>query len=486
MSARTSSRRAVGRRARVAARALLLLLLAVARTPHAAAQGAPGTPPDKPPPPAGAPPLGVPPADSGAPKADGTTPAAPAAGAANATGGAGGKPEPLPGEPRCGWCGTTGKVPFDKGTKGPDLEDDHGGHWKVDYCSEAISGENQGIKWMPCPNCKTPSLKALADKEYEQLTTANITWLNEQRKTDTLTKTEKPLVHVQSTHFCIVTDIPKVTTPDKKNYKTHEMAHLYIRRLEELYERFQTMFGVTDSDNLRNMHFVFIFEKQEQQFLAAPVYTALSGEPTVRRAGGSKDISAVVTLWDKSEFPKDQDMWRHQIHEAIHQFSAVYYNFRWFKVGADGNYEKGLSPPWLNDKYGWLDEGLSHWFEIDFDGIANTYCFREQDAHSRWGSADWRKNIYKAVLADDVPSFPEVITKPSQSLSAKEHQFCWSWVDFLMQRDRLAVGKAMKLAKQKTDTRDILKQAWSLSIPQFLSEWTDYVKDAYAPSNKGK
>ncbi len=498
MRARSATSRPVASRLgdllRLAAIPLLLGALLAPASEAQIVPGGPGgaTPPDKPPP-AGGFPIGAPPTtpqDGGG--GSGGEPEEPVPGA-GATGGAaggavpgdaggarglGGKPEPLPGEPRCGWCGTTGRVPFDKG-KGPDLEDESEDSWKVEYCSEAIDSPNQGLSWMPCPNCKTPSLKARAEKEYAEITARNKAWLDEHRRTDRLAKVEKPLVHVQTTHFCIVTDYPRITASDKKSYRTHEFAHLYARRLEQLHARFQKMFGVHDSNNLRNLHFVYIFEKEQQQFLAAPVYTALSGLPTVRRAGGSKDLSAVVTFWDKAEFPKDGDMVRHQIHEAVHQFTAVYYDLSWFKPG-----ELGLSPPWLNDKYGWLDEGLSHWFEIDYDGIANTYCFREQDAHSRWGGSDWRKNIFKAVAAGDVPSFAEVITKSSQALSAKEHQFAWSWVDFLMQQDRLLMGKAMKLCKQKFETRDILKQAWGFTMIDFESRWSAYVKEAYAPSNK--
>ncbi len=103
-----------------------------------------------------------------------------------------------------------------------------------------------------------------------------------------LVKSAKPLVHVQTTHFCITTDIGHITTIDKKTYKTHEIAHLYARRLEDLYARYQTMFGIKDSNNMRNLHYVYIFEKPEQQVLAAPVYTGLSGLPTVRRSAAPR------------------------------------------------------------------------------------------------------------------------------------------------------------------------------------------------------
>jgi len=387
-------------------------------------------------------------------------------------------PTPAPDEPRCGWCKTTGKVPFEVSSKFS-AEDDSGPGWKIEFCSEAIESDNMGIDWQPCPRCKSPTLKAAAVAEYEALRKANEAWLAEARKVDKTAQSDEPLVHVRSTHFWIVTDVPKISTDDHKTYKTHEMAHLYVRRMETLYARFQKMFGIDDSENMRNAHSIFIFEKQAPAYRVAPVYTGLSIENavSVKRSGGTNKESVIVSWWDKGIYPKDQDMYRHQIHNMIHQLTAIYYDFTWFQPG-----ETGLSPPWLNDKYGWLDEGLAHWFEIDFDKKANTYCFREQDSSSRWGGDDWRANIYKAVSAGDRLAFSDVSAKPSQSLSAKEHQFAWSWVDYLMAQDTAAMGKALKLCKQQVPSRDILKQAWGINLLTFEDDWAQWVEDHYAPT----
>lgn len=393
-------------------------------------------------------------------------------------------PVPSPDEPRCGWCKTTGKVPFELSPRWAvetDQDEQDPPRWKIEFCSEAIGSENMAMDWQPCERCKTPSLKAAAVAEYEAARKSKETWLAEARKLDKTSQVEEPLTHVRSTHFWIATDYPKINTEDKKTYKTHELAHLYIRRMEALYARFQSMFGIHDSDNMRNVHFIFIFQRQGPAFRAAPVYTGLSIENavTVKRSGGSDKDSVIVGWWDKGAYPKDQDMHRHQIHNMLHQLTAIYYDFSWFKPG-----EMGLSPPWLNDKYGWLDEGLAHWFEIDFDKKANTYCFREQDSTSRWGSDDWRANIYKAVLAGDVPSFSDTSAKPSQSLSAKEHQFAWSWVDYLMAQDTAAMGKALKLCKLEQPSREILKEAWGINLLTFESDWAEWVEDHYAPTAK--
>jgi hypothetical protein len=387
-------------------------------------------------------------------------------------------PEPAPGEARCGWCQTTGRTPFDAAGEFQ-LELETGPTWKVTHCSEALTSDNMGLPWAPCARCKTPSLQAKAQAEWDGRRKAGDAWLKDRRRADVLAGVDDPLVHVQTTHFLVVWNIPRITTAAKKSYDEHEAAHLYARRLEELYARYQKMFGITDRNNMKNLHTVMVFEKPEQQAGVAPAYTGLEGLPTVQRAGGANHDSVTVTWWDKGFAPKEIDMWRHQIHEAIHQFTAVYYDIMWFKPG-----EIGLSPPWLNDKYGWMIEGLAHWFEIDLDRRSETYCMREQNVDSRWGGTDWRKNIYKAVSGGDIPVFSEVINKPNSSLTAKENQFAWSWVDFLLSRDAAAMGKAMKLAKQKMATRDILKEAWGLSMLDFEAQWKAWVLETYAPTKK--
>jgi hypothetical protein len=392
-------------------------------------------------------------------------------------------PEPLPGEPRCGWCGTTGKLPVDV-NKRWSPEQGSGPGWKVEYCSEAIESENMALDWEPCARCKTPSLKARADTEFAGITKRNQDWLAERRRVDTTVRTgKKPMVHVQTTHFLIGWDVPKISV-DKKSVKAHEAAHLYAEKLEELYARFHEMFGTVDKEFLRSLHHVYIFANPSQAHLAGPAYTGLQGLPSVKRAGGSNHESVIVTWWDKSRFPKHEDMLRHQIHEIAHQYTSAYYYPYWFKPG-----EFGLTPPWLNDKYGWLDAGFAHWFEMDFDDRAETFCFREQDAAARWGSSDWRKNVYKATVGEDTPSFAEVITKPTHALTPREHQFAWSWVDYLMKLDAedentLRMGKALKMAKHKAATRDILKEAFGLSMLAFEDRWREYVQGAYKPTKR--
>ena len=377
----------------------------------------------------------------------------------------------------CGTCSTSGVVDIELATKDL-IEFEHGPTWKVEFCSQAIDSENMGLDWMPCPRCKAPSKQAQAQARWDAIYEKNHAWLDEQRRMDALVKS-KDLVHLETTHFVIAWDVPSLKASDKKTYKAHEAAHLYARRMEEFYAHYQDLLGVVDADNMRNKHHIDIFDKLSDAMAVGPAYSGMTSNTTARRAGGVDHESTLVMFRNKNQNPKDEDLQRHWIHSLVHQFTSVYYNPFWF---ADG--KRGLSPPWLADKYGWLDAGLAHWFEIDFDGEASTYCMQEQDTSTRWKGGDWSKNVWKEVMAENTPSFPELITIPTQALSPQQHQFAWSWVDYLMHLDPKGMGLAIKLVKQEKPVREILSECWSVSMLGFEERWAEWVKVEYDPNRK--
>ena len=389
------------------------------------------------------------------------------------------KPEPPPGEPRCGKCETTGRLAAPLDLDKWDLDFEREDTWAVLYDSELIESDGHGIDWVPCPRCKTPTLQARAQADYDKQVKRLTDWLAERRRrVDEPLQFETPLWHVETTHFVIASDIPKLVTADKKTYRGHEIPLLYAIRMERLYKRFYGTFGLSDRNNMSGKHHIYMFEDEVDFRNAAPRYTGLIGTRSVSRMAGQDQESALVTWWAKSEWPKDDDFFTHLTHMIIHHFTSDLYDVKnWFPPG-----ELGLMPPWLNDKYGWLDAGLAHWFEFQQPGSVVTYCMREQDVMARWGGFDWRKNIYKAVKDRDVPSFTSTLSRPTPALTAKEHQFVWSWVDFLMDRDASQMGLAIKLAKQEAPTRDILSQCWGLTTLSFEEAWSSWVMERYAPN----
>lgn len=382
-----------------------------------------------------------------------------------------------PGDQLCGTCETTGVVDLEIGSKWLN-EYEQGEGWEVEYCSEAIDEDDMTLDWMPCPRCKAPSLRDAAQARWDALYEKNHAWLKERRRMDKLA-TSSDLVHLETTHFVLAWGVPKIKTAKKKIYRAHEAAHLYARRMETFYRHYQDLLGVVDADNMRNKHHIYIFEKLRDAMKVGPAYANMSSNTTARRSGGVEHESTLVMFFNKNVHPSDDDLYRHWIHSMTHQLTSVHYNPYWFEVG-----QKGLTPPWLADSYGWMDAGLAHWFEIEFDGEASTHCSQEQDVTARWKGGDWRKNVWKAVMAEDVPSFPRVVSTPTQALSPKEHQFVWSWVDFLMARDAKAMGRAIKLAKMEQPTRTILKECWHTSMLSFEGAWAEWVRSEYNPNKK--
>ncbi|RKY21550.1 MAG: hypothetical protein DRQ55_04055 [Planctomycetota bacterium] len=378
----------------------------------------------------------------------------------------------------CGTCQTTGVVDVELSSKQA-LEQDHGPGWELLFCSEAIESDNMGLDWMVCPRCKSPSKQAEAQVRWDAIASKNRAWLDERRRMDGFTR-GKPIVHLETTHFVLAWDVPKLKGSDKKIYRAHEAVHLYARRMEALYHHYQTVLGVVDVDHMITKHHFYTFDKLRDAQSVGPAYAQMSSTTTARRAGGVDHNSTVVLFRNKNLHPKDDDFHRHWIHSLVHQMTSVYYNPYWFP---DENSKK-LSPPWLADKFGWMDAGLAHWFEIDFDGEATTYCMQEQDTTTRWKGGNWRTNVWKAVVAEDAPSFPELITIPTAALSARQHQFVWSWVDYLMSVDPKGMGRAIKLAKHDKPVREILKEAWGLSMLSFEEKWAEYVRVAYDPKKK--
>ena len=50
--------------------------------------------------------------------------------------------------------------------------------------------------------------------------------------------------------------------------------------------------------------------------------------------------------------------------------------------------------------------------------------------------------------------------------------------------DEIVMGKAMKMCKKESPTRDILRECWGLSPLALEEAWREWVLEEYAPTNK--
>ncbi|MFH0945919.1 MAG: hypothetical protein V2A76_12030 [Planctomycetota bacterium] len=362
-------------------------------------------------------------------------------------------------EPLCGDCGSTGRVPHPHEAEALELEKG------ALFCSVFMENDPEalGLDWIPCPKCLRPSARARAVEEFEREVAAKRSWLEGRRRAvDEIVKSK--VDHLETEHFVIAFDLPSIKV-GKQTFGRHAAMHLYGQRMEDLRARILGQFGMTDADTNGVKHHLYLFERQKTAMAMAPQVTGRSltkGTHKISLLG----IESHMVSWDNKEVIKnDEDRHQflahavsHHIHDAIKDRSN-----------------------WLFVRYGWVYEGLAHFQEIRDFGPPICWCTEEGGSFSNWQGKTWEANIKKAVQAHKQPSFQEVIRKSAGTLDPMEHQFAWSYIDYLMWLDPKKMHPMLRLmTSTQPDIRDVLQQAYGLSIGQFVDGWTEFVLSEYS------
>jgi hypothetical protein len=367
------------------------------------------------------------------------------------------------GDKLCGECRTTGKVAFEVPKEV--LEQEKG----CSSCSEvaAIADLNFGLDYQPCPKCLAPSLQKQVRAEWERDRDRGLDWLKSRREIDAFLDDPKhlKLMHCSTEHFELAWSIPKVKV-GRVVHDQHQSMHLYARRLEEAYATWLETFKldhVNDQNAVR--HVIMCFDSAKHANKAQPKYTGMGGTGITDGIKLMGSTSVYVNWWNKTKNRDDDEFHEYVLHNVVHLFLCSYYNYFW-----------------LARKNGWVDEGLSHWFTDRRFGKCRTHCFQEQDEASQWILSAWRPEVRKRVAADKLPVFAEVIVKHGETLTAEEHLFVWSWVQYLI--DGFGPERFVQLLrglKEQVPLRDVLQSAYGVSPFQFIENWKKYVIETYPP-----
>ena len=361
-------------------------------------------------------------------------------------------------EPLCGDCGSTGRVAHPHGAD--DLALEKGSL----HCSVFIENDPEafGLDWMPCPKCRRPSARAKAVEQSEREVAVERSWLEGRRKAVDVIVGSR-VDHLETEHFIIAFDLPSIKV-GKKSISRHAAMHLYGQRMEELRDRILGQFGMTDADTNGFKHHLYLFERRK---------TAGAMAPTVaeRALGKGNKVSLLgpqshMVSWDNPEIITNDEDRHHFLAHAVshHIHDAV----------------KGRKD-WIFLKYGWAYEGLAHYETIRQFGPPICWCTGEGGAFANWGGKTWEANVKKAVMAHRQPVFQEVIRKGAGSLDPMEHQFAWSYIDYLMWLDSKKMHAMLRLMTgPHLETRDVLQQAYGLSVGQFVDGWTEFVLKEYS------
>jgi hypothetical protein len=324
---------------------------------------------------------------------------------------------------------------------------------ELQFCSViadcAVCG---GTGWILCPQCKPPEIAQALDKKKELIA---------KRRTSLKTLDDKmgrALRKAESEHFVLVWEMDKLKV-DKKFITTHQGLHLYAHRMEQLYTDYRATLGCQDKEFSQKCRLLVWYLPSDQD-KASTIFCDINGHGGVKLMG----INPTYSLCgNKQNFQSDERLHRNIVHNVTHLLMSAQ-----------------QPPAWIgNQKYGWADEGLAHWFTDRYWNLCDTYCFQEQNTNVDFKSGKFKLAVRKLVAANEQPPVAEVFEKTSDSLTLPMNAVAMSYVDFLIFKDAPKFLQLVKKFKAKVVARDALKEVYGMSLLDFDSQWKAWVLGTY-------
>ncbi|MBI4881070.1 MAG: hypothetical protein HY812_15645 [Planctomycetes bacterium] len=358
--------------------------------------------------------------------------------------------DPAPRE-TCSACADRGSLPCPAHKK-QDLELEK----NVLFCSEVIKCRTcGGVLEIDCDEC------AIGDKQIAYAREEKERWLEKQQQNYELLQHEFPIG--RSPHFELWWDGDTIVA-EKRRLSDHAAMHLYVDRLEDLYQQFKAATGATDED-FSTVFQVMVWKRYKHHQIAAGRFTGQPNPDTGTKRMGAVGIYTVFL--DPSTVDPDEsaaaDLYRAIVHNVSHLLLANAWN--------------GLWPGELQG--GWVDTGVAHYFEDKLHGRCTNFCYREQDTISNFRGARWRAPARTLAAANDRPSFAETIRKKSDELSYDEHILSWSYCEFLISRNPAGFGAICRAIKQSKSIREPMLQHFEFDVLNFEEAWQAHVKATY-------
>jgi hypothetical protein len=136
-----------------------------------------------------------------------------------------------------------------------------------------------------------------------------------------------------------------------------------------------------------------------------------------------------------------------------------------------------------HNAWGWLDEGIAHYYERRESLQFNTFCMQGQDPPGDFLRGDWRQRIRHCVYRKTEPSFGNWCDKATTlDLAAGQHAFTWSYVDWLVTTDPARLAKLLDLAKdadRKPSCTDAIQEVFGITPFALHERWRAYVLESY-------
>lgn len=276
----------------------------------------------------------------------------------------------------------------------------------------------------------------------------------------------RSLRKASSRHFQVVWECESRKV-DRRRLDPHELMHVYLQRLEDVYADYASVLGAAESEFETPMT-LLVWETVEDQVKAARELCAMSGAASYDGGGVVQRLGLdprTSLRWNEQEQREDADFHRLVVHHAAHMLLALQKPTG--NLGALGS--------------GWADEGLAHWFEQRRFETCTVFCGLVVPPDQNPGLGQWRKHLRKLVVDEKEPQAGAVMLLDTAQLSLDQHVAAYAYVDFLVAKDPALFGNVCRRLRTKLPARDALVEFFGLTLDAFQAQWRAWILAEYGP-----
>lgn len=325
----------------------------------------------------------------------------------------------------------------------------------IKWCSVVAACKTcEGAVAIDCKKCKNGVVEAELVRRRELVRD----WLKQRRARVATAKGVETFLYLETTHFDVTFSL-RAATVAKKKLDSHALMHLYGVRLEQLRELFAETLELTDVD-LPDRLRVYMFDALQDHGVIGPQETGMGNA----NSSGIKLMGPEFVYsmhQDRRTMADDEKVHRNIVHNVTHLLLSQTRPMKFLG----------------NRQHGWIDEGVSHWFEDKITGKCTNFCFEEVLLQPGAGFKGglWRVPVRRAVGSGKAISFAQLSSLNTDQLSFDQHAFAFAFVDFLITGHG---GKQfrdfVRLLKDGQATRDALRAiyGWNpLTIDAVFATW---------------
>ena len=324
---------------------------------------------------------------------------------------------------------------------------------EVIYCSVVDGcGTCKGTGWLACPECDDGSLAAELEARAQGIERARRGLVS---LDDTM---GRPLRKGESEHFVLVWEMLGMKV-EKKRLTAHQMLHLTLQRLEQLYDDYVTLFGLEDKVFEKKFR-VFVWHLPADHERGSMAFCDLYSPSGSKLMGIEPNYSV---CGDKRYFITDEKLHRNLVHCVTHLMFSHQRPSEWI-----GNLQAG-----------WADEGLAHFFEYRYFELCDNYCYEEANTQRGLKGGKFKTGLYSLVDEETMPPVARVVQKNSTDLEPAEHAVAMALTEYLIGVDAKKFDLLGQKLRARGELRDELKEIYGLSILELESRLKSWVLETY-------